>query len=167
MVGCQVPRNVIYKALSTSTGKCEIPVSNVSVNTPRKGNNIFTFFDRLPNGVVKAKVKHILLNDLEPLIIEQLSDIFVLSGTAPLNADISMGYSIVEYQLIKTQLELELLFEISDGPPNFEKRIVTSTSDIYSTLGSTFPPEYVLNNLLSYAIDDLKTQICSQYIVNQ
>ena len=171
LAGCQITKDIEYSSLQTNSASCQIPVSSLEINSPKKGENVFKFEDIVNanvasggsfismSNVKRADFNYILTQDSAPDLKNQLIDIYPETGKEKAQSDIKFNYYLTSSSTMEN--EVVLVINASFDFAGSTKSYQSSTKGKYSTFPVTYPDQEFLNKLLSNGINDIKKQICT------
>ena len=174
LAGCQITKDIEYSSLQTNSASCQIPVSSLEINSPKKGENVFKFEDIVNanvasggsfismSNVKRADFNYILTQDSAPDLKNQLIDIYPETGKEKAQSDIKFNYYLTSSSTMEN--EVVLVINASFDFAGSTKSYQSSTKGKYSTFPVTYPDQEFLNKISSrYGLKDW--MIC--YIQNE
>ena len=171
LVGCQITKDIEYGSLQTNRASCQIPVSNLEITSPKKGENVFKFEDIVNanvasggsfismSNVKRADFNYILTKDSSPDLKNQLIDVYPETGKEEAKSDIKFNYYLTSSSTMEN--EVVLVISASFDFAGSTKSYQSSIKGKYSTFPVTYPDQEFLNKLLSNGVNDIKKQICT------
>ncbi|SFK58688.1 hypothetical protein [Methylophaga sulfidovorans] len=171
--GCQINKPLSLTTTNLENTSCNIPVSELTVVSPLKGENVFRFEDIISSGVVtpaatvalggykRADFNYLLEEDSESVIKETFKDLFPKTGNTPALLNINFNYYITDTGAMSNKIILAMTAKL-EQPGNEHIKAVTTLHSSYSTFPLTYPSSDYLNTLFSEGLVKLEKEICSK-----
>jgi len=172
--GCQINKPLTLTPSTFQNNKCSLPVSDLMVVAPKKGENVFKFEDIISSGVVtidaaltvnnfkRADFNYILTENSAPIIENSLEVLFPKKGRYPASLDINFNYYITKTSAMSNGIALVITAKLESEEHEKISALVTLRST-YSTFPLTYPSTSYLDELFAQGLEQLGEEICRVY----